>query len=362
MRLLWIPHTYLGNRVGHRSKYLIDRLKHRHDVHIVTWSEPAAPSVRAFLSPEVHLKALIPWTRRADGVTVHHVPRFCLHRLPTLWKQNERLLQNLVRKLVQENEIETVIFGPSSYLIGYPPTDTGATLVFDYVDHTPDQHLGEYLERADEVVCASQSLRRQIETLGRSATYIPNGIDRERLRRASGKRVRELYDLGDGMVISLIGLTCAPDFYFAKSLLRIKNEIPSSRFLFVGKGPLHKPLRGALRKLKDSSIWTGWIPQERIYDFFLATDIGLYPGGEDEYFRAACPIKLLEYAAAGRPAVSSRVDEVSALGLKNVIQVDATEQGFYEGIKDARNLEVEVEVETVPSWTDSAMRLEKVLT
>ena len=361
MRLLWIPHTRWSSGVGHRSRYLVNRLKENHEVHVVTWSEPQTASPRDFANPSVHLQALIPWTCAEDGITLHHLPRWCFHRLPVLWRSNERLQQEAVRRIVRDNGIEALVFGPSAYLIGYPPTGTGASLIFDYVDYVRDEILEKYLARAETITCISRGLQRQVQALGLDAIHIPNGVDIEKLRRADGSRVRTEYCIQDRLVISLIGLTCSPDLYFVDSLLRVSKRIPNATFLFVGKGPMYKPLRRALRALRNRCIWTGWVPQERIFDFFMASNIGLYPGGDDVYFRYSCPIKLLEYAASGKPTVSSRVEEIDTLGLRNVIQVDATAEAFSAGILRAVSLTTIDDTGNIPTWQKIANRFENVL-
>ncbi len=271
------------------------------------------------------------------------------------------MLQEAVRRIVKENDIEIIVFGVSGYLVGYPPVDTGATCIFDYVDYSNDGLLAEYLGRADAIICASRALQLQVERLGRDAVYIPNGVDFERLSQANGLRIREHYRIGDNLVISLIGLTCSPDLYFAKSLFRVYETVPNARFLFVGKGALYRPLRHALRSIQQACIWTGWIGQERIYDYFLATDIGLYPGADNEYFRAACPIKILEYSAAGRPVVSSPVEEVDRLGLSNVVQVEATAEGFFRGIQGVLETQACHSAESLLSWEQLANQYERFL-
>ena len=362
MRLLWIPHTRWSQGVRHRSRYLIEHLRTRSEVHVITWSEPETPQFRDFANPATHLRALVPGNKTEDGVVIHHLPRWCFHRIPFLLRQNQRFLQEAVRRIVRENDIETIVFGPSGYLVGYPPVDTSANLIFDYVDYLEEEILSEYLNRSDAVVCASRSLQLQVQRLGHEASYIPNGVDFERLSRADGERVRDRYAIGENLVISLIGLTCSPDLYFAKSLISIHREMPHARFLFVGKGPLYRNLRRTLKGLGKAATWTGWTPQAEVYDYFLASDIGLYPGADNPYFRAACPIKILEYVAAGTPVVSSPVEEISVLGLANVIEVDANPESFHAGIRNVLTLDDRDIHRTPPAWKEVSERFERALT
>jgi len=314
-----------------------------------------------FSNPLIHLKAFVPWERQENGVLLHHIPRLTLHRSSWIWKVNQRILSEAVRKLVKEWGIEIVVFSQSAYLIGYPPTDTGAMLVFDYVDYSNERILREYVSRAERILCASRALQRQVVGLGSEAAYVPNGVSYARLRKADGRRVRTRYGLDAKTVISLIGLTCSPDLYFVRSLVNIHKSMPDVRFLFVGKGPQYRPLRRACKRIEDCSVWTGWVPQDEIYDYFLASDVGMYPGADNVYFRSACPIKILEYAAAGKTVVSSPVDEIHALGLRNVIEVDANSDSFYGGLLSACSRRTNACVDTVPSWPVVAARFESVL-
>lgn len=361
MRLLWIPHTRWSRGGGHRHKSLIRELSRRHEIHVITWSEPQTPSPSSFVNPLTHLEALVPWDERNGEVFLHHIPRWSLHRVPALWRNNELILQRAVRSLVETYHIDAIIFGSSAYLVGYPPQDTEARLVFDHVDYLEDELLEKYLACANEVVCASRALQRQVERLGWSTTYLPNGVDLEAIGEASGSRIRAQYHIQDSLVVSLIGLTCSSDLYFAKSLMRFHQLRADARFLIVGKGATYGPLHRALQGIQQACIWTGWVPPDQVYDYFLATDVGLYPGADDEYFRAACPIKLLEYSAAGKPAVSSRVHEIDELGLDNVVQVDADWKSFCQGIVIASEMIGGTPRNLPPSWHTLAEKFEAVL-
>lgn len=359
-RILWIPHTPWLNRTAQRAKHLIENLRDRHAIHVLTWSEPQSPSPLDFAGPLTHMKAAVPWEREEDGIFLHHISRLTLHRFPRVWSFNQRILGDVVRSLVQKWGIEVLIFSQSAYLIGYPPADTGAVLVFDYVDYTDERVLGEYLRRAEKIVCASQALQRQVEDLGFEAAYVPNGVDYAHLRSADGRRVRTRYGLDSKPVISLIGLTCSPDLYFADSLTDVKETIPDATFMFVGEGAMYRPLRRALRRIREACIWTGWVRPDEVYDYFLATDIGLYPGADDTYFRSACPIKVLEHSAAGSAVVSSPVEEVNHMDLRNVLQVEANSRAFHDGILAAHSLRNPPKGRP-PDWKDLAERFEKHL-
>ena len=59
--------------------------------------------------------------------------------------------------------------------------------------------------------------------------------------------------------------------------------------------------------------------------------------------------------------MSSPVEEIDALGLKGVTQVEATATGFLAGIMKAMTKPAVNDIEKIPSWRDLASRFETVL-
>src|SRR5204862_3659669 len=69
-------------------------------------------------------------------------------------------------------------------------------------------------------------------------------------------------------------------------------------------------------------------PHDEVAAYFKATDVGLYPGDANAYFDAACPIKVLEYSAAGRPVVATDLAELRRLALPNVLLAPPEPRAF----------------------------------
>ena len=69
----------------------------------------------------------------------------------------------------------------------------------------------------------------------------------------------------------------------------------------------------------------------------MATDVGLYPGDANPYFDAACPIKILEYSAAGKPVVATDLAELRRLAFSNVYLAPPTPDAFGAAIVRALN-------------------------
>ena len=81
-----------------------------------------------------------------------------------------------------------------------------------------------------------------------------------------------------------------------------------ARFLMVGDGPRRAEVEQQVRQagLADQFHFTGAVAHERIPALLAASDVCLsvYPTGQRMYF---CPLKLLEYLAAGKAVLASRV-------------------------------------------------------
>ncbi|MDI6641733.1 MAG: glycosyltransferase, partial [Elusimicrobiota bacterium] len=77
-------------------------------------------------------------------------------------------------------------------------------------------------------------------------------------------------------------------------------------------------------------------------DYFKAVDVGLLPFDKKGFTDSACPIKLLEYTAAGKPVVSTDLEEVKRMDFSNVILVKDNPESLAEGIKKALNSKVEI--------------------
>lgn len=78
------------------------------------------------------------------------------------------------------------------------------------------------------------------------------------------------------------------------------NRRTGARITLIGRA---MPSLGPLERLIDRVAWSPPVQRERLAEF----DVGLAPLPDDAYSRGKCGYKLLQYAAAGVPAVGSPV-------------------------------------------------------
>jgi glycosyltransferase involved in cell wall biosynthesis len=346
-KVLWIPHTAWEHCQAQRPRLLVDALRERFDMHVVTWachSLAHAAKRRFYLNPINHLRALSSRSWAEGGVTVHKaaVPLPMLQRLspgyPAGWTLAvaQRRFQRSVRRLHDQWRFEVVVAASSHHFTGYPPRLPGVPVVFDYVDTSPPPVERIYIRAADRVVTVSHYLADRVHReYGREVRVIPNGLYLDRIRRGDRARARARWGLEGRRVVSLIGLTCSPRLYFLDALASLVPDYPDMVFLAVGAGRVADLIRKRADALGVPTLTTGWVDPADVPDLFAASDVGLYPGDDDPYFDGACPLKVLEYTGARVPVVVNRGAELIRLGFPTLLVRTPTAEGFEDGIRRA---------------------------
>ncbi len=149
-------------------------------------------------------------------------------------------------------------------------------------------------------------------------------------------------------------------------LLRVREKVPGTRLLVVGKGlfgedeeflrlalsaspplrvspsprlslPASPPPRvSASPPLPPADITlTGWLPPEALPAAFAQADLAIYPFDDTLINRAKCPVKLLDLLAAGLPVVAEAVGEIRELirhGETGWLVAPGDLDGFAEGV------------------------------
>ena len=339
MRILWLPHgDWRFIRRGQREYWFAQAINDKHDIHFLTWLD-----VRT--RPTAALESLRTKTWRDAGLTIHQA-----RRVPNVFGQrvhersarglriNELLHQHAVRQLVRRERIDLVICGIGHQAVGLPPDDLEVPLVFDYLDYKLEawpEVEAAYMRIVDAVVCTSEVLVERTQRLHPHVSYLPNGVDLGAAAAADGKRVRAEYGLVDGAsIVSLIGVTASSRLFYIDGIATAARDVPNLVFLLVGDGgSLGDAMSERARELGLRTVATGPVPPSEVADFFAATDVGLYPGDQTAYFDAACPLKVLEYSAAGKPVVATDLAELRRWGFPNVRLAAPTAEAFASEIK-----------------------------
>lgn len=199
--------------------------------------------------------------------------------------------------------------------------------------------------RFDKVIAVSEPIREALIKKRFSedkVTYIPNGVDFERIRTADGQRIRDELKIDkSAIVIGTVGRLSKEKGH--KYLLEATKDLPHIILLIVGGGPLQNQLENYADVLgiKERVIFTGF--RQDTYDFIAAMDIFALPSLSE-----GIPLVILEAASLGKPIVASSVGGIPTV-LKNketallVEPKDAAElsQAIKRLIED-RNLKEEI--------------------
>ncbi len=174
---------------------------------------------------------------------------------------------------------------------------------------------------ADRILCVSEALRRQAESIGAEASRIrvvPNGVDVDAFTPDRPKgALRRL--LGIGPATPLIGwLGALSPGRGAEEFLRILGRaLPradNAMGVVIGGGPLEPVCRRLAREsgLEDRIVFAGAADHARVPELLADLDIAVscYPRREGFYFS---PMKIAEYLACGLAVVSGRTDRKGGL-------------------------------------------------
>lgn len=342
MNILWIPHNPWGSGRFQRDQYLLQELSSRHRFFVLNWSSYLPHTLWNLIDPRTYREAL-----RSDEIDLGNCISCKVPRLPHLPLLSSRLherglslntpfLRRTIQGLKKRYQLDVIVFASFGNALGLPPSGLGVPLVFDYVDWcSSDAVERECLTRAREVICVSQPLYDQARRWNKRTHLLTNGADIERFQAASGDTVRAKLGLSHNKVVSLIGLTASPSHYFIRAVQIAKLKEPTLKCVLVGRSDVVERAVQEADPAGDTFINVGPVPYEQVAEYFAATDVGLYPGDDSDFFKFASPIKVIEYSAAGRPVVSSAVVELERMAWPNVCICQPHAEAFAQGILHA---------------------------
>jgi glycosyltransferase involved in cell wall biosynthesis len=172
-------------------------------------------------------------------------------------------------------------------------------------------HLGEVmfrsmLRRSDLNLVVSEELQLQIEE---PTTLLPNGVDLE------GIGGLEKVELPVGRASLVVGYMGAFEYFVDMDMvLDTAAMMPDVAFWLVGGGRDFSRIKGRVAKEQLKNVYLpGPVDHQTGLAMMAATDVCLLPRCLDAFSHAACPLKLFEYAALGKPIVSTPVREVQRI-------------------------------------------------
>jgi len=171
------------------------------------------------------------------------------------------------------------------------------------------------LQRADQVVTLSQSMRAEIASRGIAAEKIQivsNAVDVSRFTATAPRpELAEKLQLAGKTVLGFIG-----SFYHYEGLdillaafEKVHAKFPQARLLLVGDGFERKALeaQAAQSSARPAIVFIGAVKPDDVIDYYNLMDLLIYPRHKMRLTELVCPLKPLEAMALGKCVVGSNV-------------------------------------------------------
>ena len=338
-KILFIPHHPATTGIRIRLVEMAKALSANNDVYLLSWN---AVSGEYTLGKRisVSLRDLFKTARTygKDGLSILEFPT--LHRPVSLAHRFNRI--SLMRFIGEEN-VDTVING--SYYLFTLPEKRKVKYVVDFADLPSAGYAEEYVKReaqkADHITVASEGLAEYVqEACRRDAHFVPNGVHIEKMRsvtRAEVEDLRRKHNLSGKYVFGYIGYigNWVNVELVTKAFTLFKKEFPASALLWIGPGPKLEELRS--KYSGADIIFAGGI-DDGVEAYFRVLDAGLLPTRKSPFQDKAFHLKLIEYTAAGKPVVSTPLEESMRLKLPNVIFTEEDEVKWSAAFKRASEM------------------------
>jgi len=236
------------------------------------------------------------------------------------------LLLRRIRDLTVLNKFDVIFiqreFIPKMYPIGeLLYSKINENLIFDFDDaiYVTSKYIYKVLQRSKIVIAGNTYLKEYAQKYNKNVVVIPTCIDicRYSLKQHSPK---------EEVTIGWMGTPS--NLEYVKSIFPIIQEL-SSEFRVILKivGIPNVSYPGINIKSKK------WLLNEEISDI-LSMDIGIMPLPNNKYTKGKCGVKLLQYMAAGLPAVTSQVGvgkEIITTGFNGFLAND--KDSWYNSLK-----------------------------
>jgi len=285
--------------------------------HTVIYVDPTN-TVQAIKKPSV----LVSRVAKKDGVIlVRPIFSPLHHRVHSLERIDlalvSRLLESILAGLGEEKVdvlwLSTPFFAFVTSAINYK------LLVYDCVDECEGflssekakgwilEKENEVLKKADLVFVTSQRLFKRCARVNSNIHRAPNGVALSFFEKRLGAKHTDIERINR----PIVGFVGSLAFWLDYEML-YKAAVSNEDLSFVFVGPIATRGRAiqALKQL-DNVHFLGKKEYADIPDYVRCFDVCLIPFKVQNFTHGVQPIKLFEYFAAGKPVVSSKLDEVN---------------------------------------------------
>ena len=296
--------TYLAEEFvkrGHNVRMIYHLIDHRTSLEDATARQEypftTIPAYRHQLALVAKMRSVAKFARWAD--VIHFQKCFAHVSIPAIWSGYR--LGKPVHYDWDDWEFGIYNYNPMNRVVGS---------TIDLFEKTLP-HL------VDSVSVASEPLRQMALDLGVPESRIFEahvGADLERFRPdIDGSSVRERHHL-EGPIVLYLGQLHGAQYLelFLNACAKISEKRPDASFMVVGGGDRFGELFQLAEELKIAHkvVFTGSIDHDDIPLYVAAADVAVATFEDTPQTRCKSPLKIVEYLAAGKAIVASKMGEV----------------------------------------------------
>ncbi len=317
---------------------------------VVAVSRPLCPFTTLFKKPKRFAQLFGPERlEQLDENMYMFSPRYILHdhiarRFPFLVERNLNSLRRSYKKLARRLNVDE----PNPAVWFYYPQQSYVTKLFPEslrIFELKDNLSGIFkngdpllqdLERqirgdVDILLTTSHALHKTHGPNYPDAIHFGNGLDRDSFDKLTDDKTPTIPKIMsiDSPRIGYAGIISERIYWDVVRALAEKN--PNWNFVFAG--PIANPDTILPVKNFKNIHFVGSFPHTQVPSVLKSFDIGLMPYLDTEFFHRSNPLKFYEYAAAGLPSVSSKVEELKLFSEELVTVAGADPKRWQEAIE-----------------------------
>lgn len=189
-----------------------------------------------------------------------------------------------------------------------------------FISKRDQRHERFLYEKANAILVISEGMKQIFVEMGFNAQKIfilPNGVDFSRFSSGNndGRSVRQQHGLVGKKVVGYVGSFWPGNDIttLLKAWQLIESRLSEVALLMVGYGAQFEKSQELSAKLSlKNCIWVGQVPHEMVPDYITAMDVAAGPYIK-EAVQFVSPLKVIEYAALGRPVVATRGGQIEEI-------------------------------------------------
>jgi glycosyltransferase involved in cell wall biosynthesis len=210
-------------------------------------------------------------------------------------------------RLKSIGKVESLIYDDIDYLPGYEKLRNKFTVLRNITYAVAKYREKLCVKRSDLIISVGKRLKTLRRKQGaKRIEVIPNGVNYNLMKKAQEKTDHPPTLVFLGTVSYAWGVDLP-----LEALPIIKGKIDNIRYLVIGDGPDLKHIKQRVDDLGLDNIvfFLGKVGYEELPKYLAQSDIGVETSRFNEFRKYACPLKILEYMAAGLPVIVTKGGE-----------------------------------------------------